>query len=138
MPITVIASEGVFSETAEQALFADLTQSFLARHDLTGNKFLEPNVIGEVSVIPKGKSYAGGKPADIVIIELKVPSFALGTDEQKAGFIGDATAAVLKASGGRVARESVYVNMVNTTDGLWGIGGKAYSNQALLEAVGAA
>lgn len=138
MPITVIASEGVFSETAERQLFADLTESLLRHHDLIGNAFLSPHVIGEVSVIPKGRSYAGGKPADIVVVELKLPSFTLGTGAQKESFIADATEAVLRASGGRHDRDRVYVNVVHAVDGLWGIGGRAYSNEALMAAVAAA
>lgn len=137
MPITVIATEGLFGEAAEHQLFADLTQSLLQRHDLVGNKFMAPNVIGEITLIPKGRSFAGGKPANIVIVELRLPSFALTSIEQKEGFIADATNAVLTHSEGKIERGRVYVNMVYTTDGLWGIGGKAYSNAALLEAVGA-
>ena len=135
MPITLYASEGVLNETAEREVFADLTDIFLKHHNLNGNTFLTPNVIGEISVIPRGKSFAGGKPADIAIVELKVPSFALGTPEQKQGFVADATEAVHRASQGRVQRDHVWVNMVYAVDGLWGIQGQTYSNDQLLESV---
>jgi phenylpyruvate tautomerase PptA (4-oxalocrotonate tautomerase family) len=135
MPITVTASEGVFSAAAERQLFADLTESLLRQHDLIGNAFLSPHVIGEVAVIPQGRSFAGGKPADIVVVELKLPSFTLAAESQKRAFIADATEAVMRASGGRQDRERVYVNVVHTADGLWGIGGRAYSNEALMAAV---
>ena len=135
MPITLYASEGVLTETAEREVFAELTDVFLKHHNLNGNTFLTPNVIGEISIIPRGKSFSGGKPADIAIVELKVPSFALGTPEQKAGFVADATEAVHRASQGRVARDHVWVNMVYAVDGLWGIHGQAYSNDQLLQSV---
>ncbi len=138
MPITLYASEGLFSEQAEREVFSELTTSFLKHHNLNGNTFLEPNVIGEVTVIPKGKSYAGGKPADIAIVELKVPSFALATPEQKQGFVADATEAVVRASEDRLSRDHVWVNMVYAVDGLWGINGQALGNDKLLEAVGTA
>src|SRR5205823_4195961 len=85
MPITVIATDGIFSAAAENTMFAELTASFLRHHDLAGNAFLTPNVIGEISTIPKGRSFAGGTSSDIVVIELKVPSFGLGSTEQKSG-----------------------------------------------------
>lgn len=138
MPITLFASEGALSETAQGEVFAELTDIFLRHHNLNGNTFITPNVIGEVTEIPRGRSFAGGKPAEIAIVELKVPSFALATPEQKRGFVADATEAVHRASGGRVPRDHVWVNMVYTVDGLWGIDGRAYSNDGLLQSVSAA
>ena len=135
MPITLYASEGVLDEAAESAVFAELTDIFLKHHDLNGNTFLTPNVIGEVTTIPRGKSFAGGKQAAIAIVELKVPSFALATLEQKQGFVADATDAVLRGSEGRLQRDHVWVNMVYAIDGLWGIDGQALSNDQLLQSV---
>ena len=135
MPINVLATDGILTEAAQQQAFAELTASFLRHHNLSDNPFLTPNVIGEVSTIPKGRSFAGGTSNDIVVVELKVPSFALATPEQKAGFITDATDIVFRAAGGRHPRERIFVNMVYAVDGLWGIGGKAYTNAELGEAV---
>jgi phenylpyruvate tautomerase PptA (4-oxalocrotonate tautomerase family) len=138
MPINVVATEGVLDPAAETQLFADLTDAFLKNHDLLGNSFLTPNVIGEIKTIPKGKSFAGGKPADIVIVELKVPSFALDSAEQKRSFIAEATDIVMRSSGGKLHRDRIFVNMVYAVDGLWGIGGKAFTNADLGAAVQAA
>lgn len=135
MPITVFATEGVLTDAQQAQVFSELTDSFLRHHDLLGNAFLTPNVIGEVNVIPKGKSFAGGKPADIVVVELKVPSFALSEPAQKQAFVADATEIVTRATGGRHPRERVFVNMVHAIDGLWGIAGHAYTNADLGEAV---
>jgi hypothetical protein len=135
MPITLYATEGVLNEAAEAEAFAELTDIFLRHHNLNGNTFLTPNVIGEVTTIPRGKSFACGVRADIAIVELRVPSFALGTAEQKQGFVADATAAVVRASEGRIGRDHVWVNMVYAVDGLWGIDGQAYANGQLLDSV---
>ena len=135
MPITVLATEGVLSAQAEKDVFAGLTESFLKLHNLTGNSFMTPNVIGEISTIAKGKSFAGGKPGDLVIVELKVPSFALASPEQKQAFVGEATEIVHAATGGKHPRDRIFVNMVYAVDGLWGIGGKAYTNDELGAAV---
>ena len=135
MPITVLATEGLLSDTAEREVFAEITAAFLRLHDLTGNPLMTPNVIGEVARIPKGKSFSGGQPADIAIIELKVPAFALGSTEQKASFVAEATEAVHRASEGRARRDHIWVNMVYGVDGLWGINGQTFTNGQLLQAV---
>lgn len=135
MPITVRATEGVFEPAAEHELFADLTASLLKHHQLTGNSFMTPNVIGEITTIPKGRTFSGGKPADIVTVEIKVPSFAFSEPAQKAGFVAEATDAVRRASNNRVPTNRIYVSLVYAVDGMWGIGGTAYSNAKLLEAV---
>lgn len=138
MPLQIIATEGIFTEPAEKEVFAAITESFLKQHNLVGNKFMTPNVIGEITIVPKGRTFAGGKPDNLVIIEIKAPSFALASQEQKQSFVMEVTEAVLKTSNGRVARERVYVNMVYAVDGLWGIGGKAFTNQELGEAIAGA
>jgi phenylpyruvate tautomerase PptA (4-oxalocrotonate tautomerase family) len=138
MPIQIIATEGVIPVSAEAGLFAAVTDTFLKLHNILGNAFMTPNVIGEFSVIPKGRTFAGGKPDDIVIVELKAPSFALETPEQKRMFVGEVTDLVVKATGGEHPRDRIYVNMVYAIDGLWGIGGKAYTNADLGTAIQAA
>jgi hypothetical protein len=54
MPIQVIVPEGVLNAGAEAELFQELTDLLLRLHGLTGNRFMMPNVIGEVTVVPKG------------------------------------------------------------------------------------
>lgn len=137
MPMNVIVTEGIFTESAEQRVFAALTDLFLKQHNLTGNGFMTPNIIGEFTVVPKGKSYAGGKPANIAIVELRVPSFALESAAQKQAFIADATDIVLKAANGKLQKDHVWVNMVYAVDGLWGIAGKSYTNAELGKAIAA-
>jgi phenylpyruvate tautomerase PptA (4-oxalocrotonate tautomerase family) len=138
MPITVIATEGALDAGGENELFANLTDAFLKSHGLSGNAFLTPNVIGEIKTIPKGKSFAGGQPCDIVVVELKVPSFALESAAQKQSFVAASTDLVMKAAGNGLRRDRVFINMVYAIDGLWGIGGKAYTNADLGAAVQAA
>ena len=135
MPITVIATEGVLSELQQQQVFAEITDVFLRLHGLSSNAFMTPNVIGEVNVVPRGRSFSGGRPNDIVVIELKVPSFVLSEPSQKAAFVAEATDAVVRATGGRHPKERIFVNMVYAVDGLWGIGGRAYTNAELGQAV---
>ena len=138
MPIAILATEGVIPVAAETDVFAALSDLFLQQHKLGGNPFMVPNVIGDINFVSKGRTFAGGKPNDIVIVELKVPSFAFGSIEQKKTFIQKATDIIERAAQGRLPRERIFVNVVYTVDGLWGIGGKAYTNEGLLDALASA
>jgi phenylpyruvate tautomerase PptA (4-oxalocrotonate tautomerase family) len=138
MPIQIIVPEGTLSAEAQAEAFRKLTELLLRLHGLTGNKFMTPNVIGEVTVAPKGRTFSGGKPADIAIFELKVPSFVLPTQELKDAWISEGTAIIEQATAGRIKRENIFSSVTYAVEGAWGIGGKAYSNAELGSAVAAA
>lgn len=137
MPIQIIVPEGALTPTAEAEAFRKLTELLLRLHGLSGNVFLTPNVIGEVTTVPKGRTFAGGKNADIAVFELKVPSFVLPTQELKQEWISEGTTIIEQASGGRIRREQIFANVSYAVDGGWGIGGKAFSNADLGAAVAA-
>lgn len=138
MPIQIIVPEGALSASAEAEAFRKLTELLLRLHGLTGNKFMTPNVIGEVTVTPRGRTFSGGKPTEIAIFELKVPSFVLPTQELKDAWISEGTTIIEEAAGGRIKRENIFSSVTYAVEGAWGIGGKAYSNAALGSAVAAA
>jgi hypothetical protein len=98
---------------------------------------MTPNVIGEVTVVPRGRTFSGGKPTDIAVFELKVPSFVLPTQELKDAWIGEGTTIIEEAARGRIKREHIYSSVSYAVDGAWGIGGVAYSNSDLGSAVAA-
>src|SRR5262249_59823258 len=113
------------------------TGLLLRRHGLAGTPFMTPNVIGEVTVVPKGRTFSGGKPADIAVFELTVPSFVLPTQELKDAWIAEGTAIIEQAAQGRIKREHIFANVNYSVEGAWGIGGKAFSNADLGSAGGA-
>lgn len=135
MPFNIIATQGVLPDSAKATTHKAITDCFLRLHSLTGNSFLERHVIGEVTFIPRGETFAGGKPDNIVIVETLVPSFALTEPGQKRAYVAEVTDIILRASEGRVERDRVYVNVVYPVDGLWGIAGQAYTNAELGEAI---
>jgi hypothetical protein len=53
MPIQIIVPEGVLTPSAEAEAFRKLTELLLRLHGLTGNTFMTPNVIGEITVAPR-------------------------------------------------------------------------------------
>ena len=138
MPIQIIVPEGALTPAAEAEAFGKLTELLLRLHGLTGNRFMTPNVIGEVTVVPKRRTYSAGKPADIAVFELKVPSFVLPTQELKNAWISEGTTIIELAAEGRIKREHIFANVSYAVDGGWGIGGEAFSNAALGSAVAAA
>jgi phenylpyruvate tautomerase PptA (4-oxalocrotonate tautomerase family) len=138
MPITLTLPEGVFDSHAETKVFAELTRALLDIEGLQGNAFMVPNVVGTVNVLPANRTFAAGEPAAAAFVELKLPSVALASPEAKRRFIEQATEIVSHESGGKLARERIWVNVVYAEDGAWGIGGRGYDNAALGDAIRAA
>lgn len=135
MPLEIIISEGLVTETAAQEMHAQIGGLFLELHGLRNNQFMLPNVIGEVTVVPQGRSFAGLTAKNIAIVEMRVPGITFGERAQKDEFVAGATAIVEKATGGKLPKQNIWVNAVFAVDGIWGIGGKNYSNAELGEAL---
>lgn len=135
MPLQVIVSEGLLSPQAEKSVFKDLTNLLLQLHGIADNAFMKPNVIGEVVVVEKGRSFSGGEPADIAVFELKAPSFVLADRELQKTWIAEGTTIIERAAEGRIPRDRIYGNVVHALDGAWGIAGVAYDNAELGAAI---
>jgi phenylpyruvate tautomerase PptA (4-oxalocrotonate tautomerase family) len=138
MPLTVIVTEGVLPKNREQDTVARLSEAFLRLHGLAGNKFLTPNVIGHLQVVPAGSTFSGLNPTPVVIVEWLTPSFAFTSNEVQTAYIKEATDIVFEACGGKHPRENIWVNMKYAVDGGWGIAGKAFTNAELGAAAAAA
>ena len=137
MPITLVVSEGVLTAEAEKAAFKNLTDLLLKLHGLSGNRFMTPNVIGEVVVVPKGRSFSGGEQSEIAIVELKVPAVVLPTKELKDAWVSIGTTIIEHAAEGRLVRDRIFFNVTYAVEGVWGIAGEAYDNTALGAAIAA-
>jgi hypothetical protein len=135
MPITLTLSEGVLTRDAIPQAVARITDAFLKHHALTGNKVMTPNVTTHVSVLPKGMTFAGGKPVEGAWIETKTPSFALADHEVQSRFFADATRIVHELSGGALPKERIWSNGVHAVDGTWNINGVPMTNAEIGEAV---
>ncbi|WP_020592779.1 hypothetical protein [Kiloniella laminariae] len=131
MPVQIIATEGLFTTAAEEKLFADLTELLLELNGLSDSAFMRPNVIGEITSVNNGRTFSGGKPANIVIFELKVPSIVLPTRDLQLAWISRGTDLILAAAAGKITKDRIWGNVVHAVDGLWGINGHAYSNEDL-------
>ena len=131
MPLTFTYTEGALPEAAEQQIVAKLTDSMLRWHGLAGNTVMTPTVTAQVHVIAKGRAFAGGQASSGAWIEWKTPSFAFATREIQIAYIQEATEIVHEASGGKLPKNQIWVNVVHAVDGAWGIGGIAMTNAEL-------
>jgi hypothetical protein len=135
MPLTLTYSEGVIPEFAVPQVIAKLTDSMLKWHGLTGNKVMTPTVTAQVHAMPKGTTFTGGKELAGAWVEWKTPSFAFSTRENQLGHIEDATNIIYEATGGKLPKNQIWVNVVHAVDGAWGIAGKAMTNAELGAAI---
>ena len=69
------------------------------------------------------------------MVELKLPDIGLPTVEARAAFVAAATDVVAELTVPGHRRADIWVNILNAPDGAWGIGGRAYTGDALRTAV---
>lgn len=138
MPITVIAPDGVLDETAQRDLLPQLSEALIDATGATGNSFFKAMVGGTLNILPPEQIFAGGTNRPVVMVELKLPNIGLGTIEARAAFITAATDIVQTLAVPGHAREDIWVFVLNAPDGAWGVGGKPYTNEALMAAIVAA
>jgi len=135
MPLTLtITDDAIPSDKIKEAV-QRLTTSMLSLHQLTGNSVMTPNVTANVSIIPKGHSFSGGKEFSGVWVEWKVPSFAFASRGIQKGFGQETTDIIHELSGGKQPKDNIYFNVVHTVDGAWNLDGQAMNNEELGEAI---
>lgn len=137
MPMTLTLSENLLPEPKIKLAIERLTDSMLKWHDLIGNSVMTPNVTANVSIVPKGHSFTGGKVFAGAWVEWKVPSFAFASRDIQRGFGQDATDIIHELSDGKQPRDNIYFNVVHTVDGAWNLDGRAMSNDELGNAIAA-
>ncbi|MFI9503326.1 4-oxalocrotonate tautomerase family protein [Nocardia sp. NPDC052566] len=137
MPITVTAPTGTFTESGEREILPRLTAALLDISGGTGNAFFTGIIGGTVHLLPPHAIYAGGVNRRIVMVELKLPNIGLPDTQSRATFVTAATDIVDALTNPGHNRADTWVNIVNAPDGGWGIGGRAYTGDALISAVAA-
>lgn len=131
MPLSLIVTEGVLPKSMEKATLVKLTEAMLRWHGITGNRFMTPNVVGSIQVLPVERTFSGMEETPVAFVEWKVPSFVFVDRKVQLGYIAEATNIVHEASGGRQPKEHIWVNVTHAIDGAWGIAGKAMTNDEL-------
>jgi hypothetical protein len=136
MPLTLTLTEGVLPKGQEKVAFSRLSEAMLKWHGMTGNKIMTDNVIGSLHVLPKDHTFTGMKETPVVFIEWKVPSFAFTNRDVQVGYFNEATQIIHEMSGGKQAKEHIFINVVHAVDGAWNFNGQAMTNAEIGAAVG--
>ena len=137
MPISIQLSPNLLTNHGQRTVFSRIAAILLDVHGLEGNKFMTPNVVGHVTVLPEGSSFVDGTPQSLAVIEVKVPSSTFANADVRQAFIARVTDVIDELKAGRHPRDRTYVNVTYAVDGAWGIGGKAYTNAELGAAIAA-
>jgi hypothetical protein len=135
MPLTLTLTEGVLPLGKEKEAVAQITESLLKTHGLTGNTVMTPNITANVHLVPKGSSFSGGKEFSGAWAEWKVPSFALADNAVIKKHYEEVTDIIHQLSGGKQPKNNIYVNVVHAVDGGWNLDGKAMTNEELGDAI---
>ncbi len=135
MPLTLTLTEGVLPDGAEKAAVEKITTAILKWHGLTGNKVMTPNITATVHILPKNRTFSGGKEFSGAWVEWKVPSFVFADREIQKGFFDEATDIIYQLSGGKQPKDNIYVNVVHAVDGAWNFNGRAMTNAEIGAAV---
>ena len=77
MPIQIIMTDRLMNQESARRLHKEICQSLLAAHNISDNRFMMPNVVGEVVFVDPAQTFAGLENSSLAIVELKLPSFHL-------------------------------------------------------------
>jgi phenylpyruvate tautomerase PptA (4-oxalocrotonate tautomerase family) len=135
MPITVTAPRGVLSASGEREILPRLTEELARVSGMSGHAGFVSMIGGTVHVLEAENVYAGGVNRPVVMVELKLPNIGLGSVQARAEFIAAATETVAAFTAPEHSPADIWVNILNAPDGGWGIAGRAYTGEALVEAL---
>jgi phenylpyruvate tautomerase PptA (4-oxalocrotonate tautomerase family) len=135
MPITVTAPRGELTSKGEREILPRLTAALLEASGATGSEGFTAMVGGTVHVLEPENIYAGGHNRPVVMVELKLPDIGLSDAASRAAFIAAATDIVEELVAPGHNREDTWVNILNARDGAWGVGGRVYTNKALVAVI---
>src|SRR3990167_607921 len=138
MPISIQLSQGLLTPDGERQVFSQVADALLDVHGLRGNAFIAPVVIGHVDIYPEGFSFADAKAQSLAVVEVKIPAITFPNQSVKSAFVMAVTDIIDRLKAGPHPRARTFVNVVYTVDGTWGIGGHAYTDEALGAAIQAA
>jgi len=125
MPLDLYVPKDSLARDKRATLASDLTESLLKWTDASDDDTIRANVSVWLHELPADGVNAGGHPAHVARLDIKVPTVALSTQERRQGVIADATAIVQRAA--TAPFERVWVIVSHAIDGGWGIDGRAFS-----------
>ena len=134
MPLTLTITEGLLSPDDARTALRRLSEAMLRWHGLAGNQFMTSVVIGSLHVLEADHSYSS-PDGPIAVVEWKVPPVAFASREIQRGYIDEATTIIHELTGGKQAKNRIWVNVVHAVDGTWGVAGHAMTSEELGHAI---
>jgi hypothetical protein len=131
--IDIYAPEGSFSAENVVTLLRRLTEAMLEWTDSAEIPFVRRNAGAYFHELPAAHVTAGGEPDVVVRISVTLPEVVLSTIERRRGFIEEATAITADLSSEVHTADRTWISIVNSVDGGWGFGGRAFTNADLDE-----
>ncbi|WP_233608687.1 hypothetical protein [Nocardia stercoris] len=128
----------MLTTAGEKEILPRLIAALIDISGATGNTFFTSIVGGTVHVLAPEHIYTGDGNRPVVMVELKLPNIGLPDPASRAAFVAAATDIVDDLTVAGHERANTWVNVLNALDGGWGIGGVAYTGDALIAAVAAA
>jgi phenylpyruvate tautomerase PptA (4-oxalocrotonate tautomerase family) len=132
--VSVQVTKGLLTPTGTREIFAQISDAFASAHGLPTSHAI-PRIVGHLAVTEGSESYVGGKPQSLAIVEVKVPSIMFPTSAVKQKFVSDVTDIIDRYQAGSHERKRTFVIVTHAVEDLWGIGGKAYSNNEVTAAL---
>lgn len=135
MPILVQVTRGLLTARGEREIVPRIGRALLEAHGIADNEFMQPNVIGTLQISEPSAAYVGGKPQSLASIEVKVPSVTFRERATQERFVDAVTSLVDELKAGEHPKSRTFVHVIHALDGVWGIGGRAYTNDELGRAI---
>ena len=110
-------------------------EAYIAGTTILNDAFFTSIVGGHVEVLDPGAVYAGGVNRPLVVVKFETPNGAFNTTETRRAFIEAATRVVDECTVPSHDRGNTWVTIWNAPDCAWGLGGVAYTNDALVAAI---
>jgi hypothetical protein len=129
--IDIYAPEGTFSAENAKTLLSRVTEAMLDWTDSADIPFVRRNAGAYFHELPATHVTAGGEPDVVVRISVTLPEVVLSTIERRRGFIEEATASAADLSSDAHTADRTWISIVNSVDGGWGFGGRAFTNADL-------
>jgi phenylpyruvate tautomerase PptA (4-oxalocrotonate tautomerase family) len=129
--INIYVPEGTFPKESTGEVLRQLAECFLRWTDASEIQVARDNTGAFLHVLPPACVTAGGKPAMVVRVDVKVPEVVLSTIERRRGFIAEATEIVSALSVEAHTPDRTWVTISNAVDGGWGFGGHGLTNAEL-------
>lgn len=137
MPVKITITEGLLNEEAQKQAASQIVESFLKHHGAVGNQVFTRNVTTHIIILPKNRTFSGGKPVEGAWVEWTVPPVAFTDRNVQKGHFADVTQIIHDLSGKKLPKTQIWADAVHAIDGCFNIDGIALNSEEIGAAISA-